>query len=130
VPPRTWPNPADEALAELQRHLLIDRGAAEVPESGAPYLAKDGIPYRMFDRTHPALVRKAAALTTDEAARQLVAAYVHGAVFAQPGKLASMFKRCLSRAELDAAIAALVAKRRIAVDRVAGKAVVIARAVA
>src|SRR5690349_8517842 len=36
VPPSTWPNPADDALAELQRHLLIDRGAADVPEVGAP----------------------------------------------------------------------------------------------
>jgi hypothetical protein len=124
VPPRTWPNPADDALAELQRCLLIDRGAAEVPDAGAPYLAKDGIPYRAFDRTHPALVRAAAALTVGEAASRLVAAYLGGAVFAQRSKLASMFKHCVSRAELDAAIAALAADRRVEVD---GKAVVAAR---
>jgi hypothetical protein len=123
VPPRTWPNPADDALAELQRSLLIDRGAAEVPDAGAPYLAKDGIPYRAFDRTHPALVRAAAALTAGEAARRLIAAYLGGAVFAPRSKLASMFKHCVSRAELDAAIDALAAEGRV---EIAGKAVVAA----
>lgn len=121
VPPRTWPNPADDALAELQRCLLIDRGAAEVPDAGAPYLAKDGIPYRAFDRTHPALVRAAAALTPGEAARRLIAAYLGGAVFAPRSKLASMFKQCVSRAGLDAAIDALAADGQVEVD---GKTVV------
>ena len=121
VPPRTWPNPADDALAELQRCLLIDRGAAEVPDAGAPYLAKDGIPYRAFDRTHPALVRAAAALEVGEAASRLIAAYLGGAVFAPRSKLAAMFKHCVSRAELDAAIDALAADHRVEVD---GKAVV------
>ncbi|HEX7837383.1 MAG TPA: hypothetical protein VF469_07970 [Kofleriaceae bacterium] len=92
VPPRTWPNPANDALAELQRYLLIDRGAADGPDAGAPYLAKDGIPYRAFDRTHPALVRAAAALTVGEAASRLIAAYLRGAVFARSSKLASTFK--------------------------------------
>jgi hypothetical protein len=124
VPPRTWPNAADDALAELQRHLLTDRGAAEVPDAGAPYLAKDGIPYRAFDRTHPALVRAAAALTAGEAARRLIAAYLGGAVFAARSKLASMFKHCVSRAELDAAIDALAAEGRVEVD---GKTVVATR---
>lgn len=130
VPPRTWPNPADDALAELQRHLLVDRGAAEVPETGSPYLSRDGIPYRIFDRTHAALVARAAKLAIADAARQLIAAYLAGAIFARRGKLASMFKHCLSRAELDAAIATLVAQDRVAIDNLDGKQTLVAVAVA
>jgi hypothetical protein len=52
VPPKTFPNAADDALAELQRFMLIDRGAADVPDTGIMYLPKDGIPYRIFDDVH------------------------------------------------------------------------------
>lgn len=107
VPPKTWPNPADDALAELTRWFLIDRGAAEVPENGAPYLSKDGIPYRVFDA---GLVRAAQKLSVAAAAEQLVHAYLRGALIAKRTKLASMFKLCLSKDELDAAIAALAGR--------------------
>jgi hypothetical protein len=128
VPPRTWPNPADDALAELQRLLLIDRGAADVPDAGAPYLANDGIPYQLFDSAHPTLMRKAGSLTIGEAAVQLLAAYITGAVFAHRQKLASMFKLCMSRTELDAALEALVAGGRLTIAMLDGKAVLVAAA--
>jgi hypothetical protein len=126
VAPRTWPNPADDALAELQRLLMIDRGAAEVPEVGPPYLSRDGIPYRLFDAAHPALVRKAGGLTTGEAAVQLLAAYLEGAVFAPRRKLASLFKLCMSQNELDAAIEALIGVGRLTIAMLDGKAVLVA----
>lgn len=124
VPPRTWPNPADDALAELQRVFLIDRGAAEVPDTGAPYLARDGIPYRVFARAHPEVVAEAAKLSVGDAAMRLIAGYLAGAVFAAPGKLASLFKRCLSRSELDTALAALADRGEVAEQRLDGKLVV------
>jgi hypothetical protein len=73
VPPKTWPNAADDALAELQRLTLIDRGPADVPEHGAAYLSKDGIPLRIFDRAHPAIAKAAAKLTREAAAELLLA---------------------------------------------------------
>jgi hypothetical protein len=112
VPPKTWPNRADDALAELQRHLLVDRGAVEVPPTGIPYLPKDGIPYRAFDAAHPATITAASKLSIDAAAADLVERYLRGARFAEPRKLASMFKLCMSRAELDRAIDSLVARGR------------------
>src|SRR5216117_2837473 len=38
------PDPADLALSELQRELLIDRGPSSVPAKGIPYLSKEGYP--------------------------------------------------------------------------------------
>src|SRR6185436_5556805 len=35
------PDPGDEALGELQRELLIDRGPASVPKKGLPYLSPE-----------------------------------------------------------------------------------------
>ena len=116
VPPKTWPNAADDALAELQRATLIDRGATAVPETGAPYLGKDGIPYRVFDRAHPAIVKAAAKLTVATAAPALLARYLSGAVFAKRRKLASLFGALMSKPELAAAIDALVADGRVTVD--------------
>src|SRR5689334_9729468 len=49
------PDPADVALADLQRELFIDRGPSGVPKSGIPYLSKEGFPYRMFEKAHPEL---------------------------------------------------------------------------
>jgi len=116
VPPKTWPNRADDALGELQRHVLIDRGAVAVPKTGIPYLPKDGIPYRVFDTTHVAVVKAASKLAIDAAAAALVERYLRGARYAEPRKLASMFKLCMSRAEVDRAIASLVARGVAAMD--------------
>jgi hypothetical protein len=116
VPPKKWPNRADTALADLQLNLRVDRGAVAVPTTGIPYLPKDGIPYRVFDAAHPAIVNAASKLSLDAAAATLVEGYLHSARFAEPRKLASMFKSCMSHDELDRAIAALVDSGRAARD--------------
>jgi hypothetical protein len=108
VPPKTWPNAADEALAELQRWLVIDRGATDVPETGAAYLSKDGIPYRLVDEVHAKHVAAAAKLSVDRAADAVIGAYLGGAVFAVRSKLRSLFKLCLSASEIDASVDRLV----------------------
>ena len=115
VPPKTWPNPADEALAELQRLALIERGPTAVPATGAAYLGKDGIPYRIFDRAHPSVAKAAAKLTRASAAVILLDRYLAGALFGTRRKLASMFG--LAKPVLDAAIEALVATDRATVDK-------------
>jgi hypothetical protein len=61
------PDPADLAVAELQRAMFIDRGPSTVPKSGIPYLSKEGFPYRVFETAHPELVKAAKKLKPDEA---------------------------------------------------------------
>ena len=117
VPPKTWPNRADDALAELQRSLVIDRGGVEVPATGAPYLSRDGIPYRVFDREHPAIVAAAKELDVPTAAKFLVGRYLAGAATGTRRKLRLIFKACLSAGELDDAIAALVADGSVTVEK-------------
>ena len=107
VPAQTWPNAADDALAELQRALVIDRGDTHVPEKGAAYLTKEGIPYRLIDDVHAAHVTAAIGLTVDAAAAQLVERYLDGARFATMKQLAKIFEACLSPEELAAALARL-----------------------
>ena len=113
VPPQTWPNAADDALAELQRALVIDRGATDVPAKGAAYLTKDGIPYRLVDDVHAAHVKAAAKLTVGAAAAQLVERYLDGARMATRKQLAKIFAACMSPDELDAALETL--GRKVAV---------------
>jgi hypothetical protein len=127
VPPKTWPNPADAALAELQRGLVVDRGPTSVPERGAAYLGKDGIPYRFVDDVHADHVRAARALDVAEAATRLLAAYLDGAVFATRRKLASMFAACASAGELAAALDELAADGRVDIARAGGSELVILR---
>jgi hypothetical protein len=107
VPSGTWPNPADEALGELQRLLVIDRGPTDVPEKGAAYLTKEGIPYRLVDAVHAPHVKAAASLDVASAAALVVGHYLDGARFATKKQLAKIFEACFSPAELDAALAAL-----------------------
>jgi hypothetical protein len=107
VPPKTWPNPADEALAELQRALVLDRGPTDVPERGAAYLTKDGIPYRLVDDVHTAHVRAATKLSVEAAGSILLERYLDGARFATKKQLKTLFGGFLSPAELDAALARL-----------------------
>jgi hypothetical protein len=97
VPPQTWPNPADNALLELQRAFVIDRGPTDVPATGAAYLSKDGIPYRLVDDVHAAHIRAAGKLTIERALDTVL------------GKLAiakprPLLKRIASAAEIDAAL--------------------------
>ena len=121
VPPRTWPNVADDALAELQRALVVDRGATDVPETGAAYLSKDGIPYRLVDEAHAAHVAAAAALDPARAGDTLVLGYLRGAVFAAAPKLRALFKRCLAAAEVTAAVARLADAGDVTLATIAGK---------
>src|SRR5215470_7736165 len=85
------PDPADVALGDLQREMLIDRGPSSVPENGIPYLSKEGFPYRIFDKAHSDLVRAAKKISTDDALEVIREAA--GPI--PPRKFASMFKLCL-----------------------------------
>ena len=89
------PDPADIALGDLQREVLIDRGPSSIPQKGIPYLSKEGFPYRVFDKAHPELVRAAKKMKIGDALNQ-VAAAVAGF---PPKKAATMFKLCLTDAE-------------------------------
>jgi hypothetical protein len=96
------PDPADLALAELQRDLLIDRGPSSVPAKGIPYLSKEGYPYRIFETAHPQLVRAAKKMKVYEAIEKLA-----GAAGAIPKKkFASMFALCLTPEEKELLVSA------------------------
>jgi hypothetical protein len=91
------PDAADFALADLQRDMLIDRGPSSVPASGIPYLSKEGFPYRIFEKAHPDLVKRARTVKVDEALQSILratAAY-------PPKKVVSMFKLCFTPEERD-----------------------------
>jgi len=90
------PDPADFAVGELMREMLVDRGPSEVPKNGIPYLSKEGYPYRVFEKAHPDLVKAAKKMKTDAAI-----AAIHEAVgFVPPRKFLAMFKLCLKKDEL------------------------------
>ena len=90
------PDRADEALAELQREMLIDRGPSSVPARGIPYLSPEGYPYRMLESAHADLVKLADKTTIDGAVRTILEAMGETPL----KKVASMFKLCLSMDEL------------------------------
>lgn len=85
------PDPADIAVGDLQREMLIDRGPSSVPKKGIPYLSKEGFPYRVFATAHPDLIKAAKKLNTEEAV-QIIRDAV-GPI--PPRKFASMFKLLL-----------------------------------
>jgi hypothetical protein len=116
VPSGTWPNPADAALGELQRLLVIDRGPTDVPENGGAYLSKDGIPYRLVDNVHAQHVTAAGNLDVEQAAAVVVEHYLDGARFATTKQLAKLFDACFSPAELAAALATLGRKVEVVHD--------------
>jgi hypothetical protein len=118
-------DPAYAALAALQRQLLVDRGPFEVPARGLPYLPREGYPYHLFHEAHRDLARAASQLTVDAAAARFVAAYLDGAVFATPRRLASLFKRFLSATQVREALDRLVAAGRTREMRLGREAVVI-----
>jgi hypothetical protein len=82
------PDPADIAVGDLQREMLIDRGPSGVPKKGIPYLSKEGFPYRVFAKSHPDLVMAAKQLSSEEAL-QIIRDAV-GPI--PPRKFASMFR--------------------------------------
>jgi hypothetical protein len=82
------PDPADIAVGELQREMLIDRGPSSVPKNGIPYLSKEGFPYRVFEKAHPDLVKAAKKMNAEDALQIIRDAI--GSI--TPRKFASMFK--------------------------------------
>jgi hypothetical protein len=97
-------DPAYEALAQLTRLLLVDRGPFAVPSKGIPYLSTEGYPYHLFHEAHPDLVTAAARYSVATAAEAFVDAYLRGAVFARVPTLARLFKSFLSAAEVEGAV--------------------------
>ena len=89
------PDPADVALGDLQREILIDRGPSTVPTNGIPYLSKEGFPYRVFDKAHPELVKLAKKMKIEDAFNTILEA----TTAIPPKKTATMFKLCFTEAE-------------------------------
>ncbi|HKV99746.1 MAG TPA: hypothetical protein VJN96_07975 [Vicinamibacterales bacterium] len=100
-------DPAYEALAELQRALLVGRGPFEVTNSAIPYLSQEGYPYYLLHERHADLVRQARALSADSAADRWLGRYLAAAPAVTPRKLASMFRRFLTADEITRALARL-----------------------
>jgi hypothetical protein len=110
---RKRPDPADLALEELQREMLIDRGPSSVPERGIPYLSPEGFPYRVFEDTHADQVRAARRLRAPDAVCSIIERYLQAAVFAAPRKLASIFKLVFSEADMRAGIVQLLDAKKL-----------------
>ncbi len=107
------PDVADLALAELQRDLLIDRGPSSVPRKGIPYLSPEGFPYRVFEKSHKDLIRKADSIQPSDATRRVIEKYLGAAVFVTPRKLQSMFRLLFSAAEMNSAVDTLEKERKV-----------------
>ena len=107
------PDRADIALGEVQRDLRIDRGPSSVPKKGIPYLSPEGFPYRIFDTAHPDIVKNAAKLPQDAAARLVIETYLRAAVFVTPRKLSSMFRLLLTDPDMTAALEQLEVDQKI-----------------
>jgi len=107
------PDRGDIALGELQRDLRIDRGPSSVPKKGIPYLSPEGFPYRIFDTAHPDIVKNAAKLPQDAAARLVIETYLRAAVFVTPRKLSSMFRLLLTDPDMTAALEQLEVDQKI-----------------
>ena|SRR5438034_248078 len=86
------PDPADLAVGELMREMLIDRGPSSVPKTGIPYLSKEGYPYRIFEKAHPDVVKAAKKISVEDAITAIVAAFPD----TPSKKLAAMFKLCFT----------------------------------
>lgn len=112
-PARAKSDPAYEALGELRRRLLVDRGPFEVNRTGIPYLSKEGYPYHFFQEAHADLVAASRRYSFEQAAERFIAGYLRAAVFCSIRTLASMFQACLTRAELDAALERLSGRRGV-----------------
>jgi hypothetical protein len=98
-------DPAYDALAELQRQLLVDRGPFVVPKKGIPYLSREGYPYHLVHQAHADLVRAARALDVDEAIDWWLNACLDAGLPATPRTLASLFRAFLTPAEISASLA-------------------------
>jgi len=97
-------DPAYEALAELQRALLVDRGPFDMPAKGVPYLSRDGYPYHLFHQAHAGLVKAASRLSLEAAADRVLGAYLKTAGPTVPRRLSSLFKLFLNKEEIAASL--------------------------
>ena len=102
-------DPAYEALGELQRHLLVDRGPFVVPTSGIPYLSREGYPYHLFHEAHADLVQTSRRISRDAATDRLIGTYVGAAWFTAPRTLASLFGAFLTKGEILGSLERLTA---------------------
>jgi hypothetical protein len=98
-------DPAYEAMAELQRALLVARGPFEVPKAGIPYLSPEGYPYYLLAERHGDLARAARRLSVERAADVWLDRYLTAAPPVTPRKLASLFRRFLTAEEIARALA-------------------------
>jgi hypothetical protein len=106
-------DPAYDALSELQRHLLVDRGPFTVPTTGIPYLSREGYPYHLFHEAHADLVRGSRRLSRDRAMDRLIGTYVGAAWFATPRGLTRLFGAFLTKAEILGSLERLTAGRSL-----------------
>jgi hypothetical protein len=119
-------DPGYEALAALQRLLLVDRGPYEINTKGIHYLSKEGYPYHFFHEAHDDLVRASRKLTPADAADALLGRYLTGAVWCAVRTVKSMFKLLLVPEDVDAALARLAAARAVSIETVDRQRVAIA----
>ena len=110
-------DPAYNALAELQRNFLIDRGPFVMRKVGIPYLSKEGYPYHCFHQAHTDLIRAATRISPKQAAVNFIYGYLKGAVFAVDKKLISMFSNFISSVEIDEAIDLMTKQNKISLLR-------------
>jgi hypothetical protein len=126
VKAETRHDPASDALSELQRALLVDRGPFEMPTHGVPYLSRDGYPYHLFHHAHADLVKSADGLSINTATDTFVRTYLRAAVFATPRKLLSLFKLFLTKEDIGASLDRLVHSRAVTMEKVGRETVAIA----
>jgi len=98
-------DPAYEALAELQRALLVTRGPFAAPTTGIPYLPPEGYPYYLLLERHADLPGAARRLSVERATDLWLDRYLSAAPPVTPRKLGSLFRRFLSADEIGRALA-------------------------
>jgi hypothetical protein len=113
LPLRARHDPTLDALGELQRALLIDRGPFEPSATGIPYLSRAGYPYHLFHAAHADLCRQSRRLTRDAAMRRWIAGYLRGAACASTRDLTRLFKAFLTPTDIDRTTTALANRRAI-----------------
>jgi hypothetical protein len=119
-------DPGYEALAELQRALLVDRGPFDMPARGVPYLSRDGYPYHLFHQAHGDLVKAAARISIPAATDRILATYLAAARFATPRRLLSLFKLFLTKEEVASSLERLAATGALRIEKIGRDTVAVA----
>jgi hypothetical protein len=110
-------DPGYEALNELQRMLLVDRGPFEIRKTGIAYLSKEGYPNHFFHEAHPELVELSKKLSIDGAADRFLQRYLDGSLFCAVRTLKAMFKRFLMSGEIDESLERLAVAKRLRLQK-------------